>query len=226
MSFKVGIYDNLIISKATKNERGSLVITAKVAKDIDPIAALNASGSAQLTQEENDFLIYPIKTINQQGQRFTIEEINNEIANVKDPLDHILQQFYMADKIAWDIFNGTGISSDNYEAKLADQATLDKIYSNIVDQFIEMLTPHLSDTSKKLRGIFPRQSKAKHYPALRKKYLDSNPIFEPMTVPKEASKLRWSKFELQNGFNSGDSVKAAPTASADDAEKAKALFAK
>jgi hypothetical protein len=224
MSLPVGIHDNIVITKTTKNDKGSLVIGVKQVGDVDPMTALNASGSITLDQKEQDFLIFPPRLEDNQGQTDTKENLLKKIAEVKDPLDRILQQYTTTSNIKWDILAGTGLTNENFETRIKTQAVIDKIYANIVEQFIKQMTPYVGETGKKMRMLFIRQSKAKHFPKLRTRFLDSYPFIEPMTVP--TSKLKYSKYELDNGLNIPDPVTGESVVSKEDATTAAALFAK
>lgn len=227
MSIRVGIHENLVVVKTGKNEKGSLVIGIKKMIDKNPLEMLNAStGSTSFTPEEHEFLIYPPKTVDFSGNKLDDKQIMNEIGSIVDPLTHILMQYSTADKLSWDIMKNTGITNENYREKITQQETLTKIYNNIVDQFISQMKAYVGEGGKRLRGVFPRQSKAKHFPALRKRFLDRQPIFESMEVPATATKIAFSKYELDNGLNVPDQVIPTQKISVADAEQADALFAK
>lgn len=223
MALKVGIHENLVISKTEKNEKGSLVISVKKIETVNPLDRLNSStGSTNFKAEEADFLVYSPQVV-KFGVTLEADKVMDEIANVVDPLSHILSMYITKDKIKWDLFKDTGVTNENYNEKITDQATLDKIYGNLVNQFITAITPFVGENGKKLRGIFPRRSKASHFPALRKLFLESNPIFEPMSIPAAQSKLKFSKYEIDNGLNLADAVTSQPV-SVEDKAQANALF--
>ncbi len=203
---KVGIHENVRWNKATKNDRGTLV--AGIIKESgDALAALDStSDSSAASAEENDFLFFPPKATNKDNQPDTAENNMTKIKEFKDQLNHILQNYMTSDKIKWDTLKGTGVTSENMETRLTKQETLDIMYNNVVDQFIVMISPFLTNPNLKYRILLTRSSKAKHYPALRKRYLGEQPFMEPMTVPKAASALKYTKWELDNGFNNPDRV--------------------
>jgi hypothetical protein len=221
----VGIYENLVIYKVTKNDQKTLVIGVKESGKIDPLAALNMTGGTKLEGESKDFLIYPPKPENFEGQPDTFENNLKKIGDIKDQLEHIVKQYITTNNIKWDVFAGTGVTSENMTTKMTSATVLTQVYENIVDQFIKMITPHVSDNGKKVRMIFVRSSAAKHYPALRKRYLETYPFIESMEVPKAQSKLKFSKYEIDKGFNSGEPVAGAAETSTQDAESASTLFA-
>lgn len=222
MSIKIGVNQNLVISEVTKNDKGTLSIKIQEAGEVDPLAALNAAGSTNFSKVEKDFLVYPPNAEAYSGGVDTLENILKKIAEVKDPLNHILEQYTPTTNIKWDLFAGTGIATKNDLSKVTNEVTLTKIYSNIADQFIAMMKPFASADGKKMRMMFVRQSKAKHYPAFRKRFLESYPFIEPMEVP--ISKLRFSKYEIDNGLNSGDAVTGQQTVSEEEKNIVETLF--
>ncbi len=219
----VGIYENLVIHKIAKNDQGTLVIGVKEAGKIDPLLALNTTGG-KLESESKDFLIYPPKPENFEGQTDTYENNLKKIGDIKDQLEHILKQYITTNNIKWDVFAGTGVTSDNIADKMMSATVLTQVYENIVEQFIKMMKPHVSDNGKKMRMIFVRSSANKHYPALRKRFLDTYPFIESMEIPKAQSKLKFSKYEIDKGFNSGEPVAGAQEASAQEAQTASSFF--
>lgn len=224
MSINVGINENLVIVGVSKNDKDTLNVKFQEAGEIDPIAALNGSGSTQFNKAERDIPLYRPSVTNFNKETDTPENILKKIAEVKDPLDSILRQYTTTQNIKWDIFAGTGIVKENFNDKLTSQETLDKIYENIVEQFSRMMKPFISPDGKKMRVMLIRQSAAKHYPAFRKRFLESYPFIEPMDVPASASKLRFSEFEIKNKLNDGTPVGGAQTVPAEEKTDVATLF--
>jgi len=223
---QVGKHENLVITKTVKNDQGSLVIGVKQITEVNPLAALNASGQTSFDAPQQDFIIYPPRATNFDGQKDTLKNLLMKVGDIKDPLDHIAATYMPAGARKWDLFANTGITQNsNLENELGRQEVMDQIYKNIVDQFITMMAPFVGENGKRVRMIFPRTSVAKHYPTLRKRYLNSQPFIESMEIPAAASKLAFSKYEKEKGLDRGDV--AAPTAppSENDAAEADALFA-
>lgn len=224
---KVGVNDNVVITKTTKNDQGTLVISAKQIQDIDPLAALNnSSGSTSFDEREKDFLIYPPKNTDFNNVPLSPKQILDRIGELIDPLGHIAVQYMSKDKVKWNAFKGTNVSAEDGYAALQQDSTMSKIYENVVDQFIALMKPFVGETGKKMRMMFIRQSKAKHYPRLRTRFLSSYPFIEPMTIPASTSKLKFSKYEIDNKLNEGEVVEAQQTATREDAEVAESLFAR
>ncbi len=222
---KVGINEDLVIKEVKKNDKGSVEITFQEATVVDPMTALNSSGSTNLNQAEHKVIIFPVNPNDAEGNMDSYKNLMAKIAEIKDPLDHILQQYLTKTAIKWDIFANTGLTAETIQIEIRREATLVKIYTNIVDQFLVMASQaDLHGTP--VRVLFIRQSKAKHYPRLRSRYLDRQPFIEPMSIPKDQSKLAFSKYELDNGLDKGDVVSGAQAPSTADAAAADAFFAR
>ncbi len=207
---KVGIHDNLVLHKTTKNDKGTLVVGVKTAPEGGLLAGLDdARTDSAGGGEENDFLFFPPQATNRENQTDTPENNMNKVKELKDQLTAILLNYMPSDKIKWDTLKGTGITQENINVKLEKQETLNIMYDNIVEQFISMMTPYVNRNDLKFRWLFVRSSKTKHFAALRKRYLTEQPFMEPMIVPKTASKLKYTKWEIDNGFNNPDRIEQA-----------------
>ena len=190
----VGIHDNLVISKTAKNDKGTLVITVKQVSSKNMLETLSSGSS--LESQEQQFFVYPPK-LNAEDDSVSAAA---KVAEVRDPLSLILTQYTTTDKSKFTkMFEGTGITAENYNSKLLDPGTMTKIYTNIVDQFIDLMKPFVGDNGKKMRMLFIRQSKEKAYPRLRNKFLEQQPFIEPMDVP--VSRLAFSKYEKSKGLD-------------------------
>lgn len=203
MAIQVGIRENIRIISSEKNEKGSLVINLKEDSATGGgglLADLNATTDNN-NDNENGMIIWPV-TWNQEHK--TIEEkskdVTNKLKTLRARLTHILLQYMTNDKIQWNVFAGITI---NDEADLVrglgeNEAMLNKIYDNYATQFIAMLAPHVGPSSQLFRVKLIRQSKDKHYATLP----TFAPFMEPMLIPKNQSKLAFSKYEL--GYRKGD----------------------
>jgi hypothetical protein len=216
----IGINENVTFSKAVKNDQGTLIVGFSEYGNINPLDALNSAGSTQLEKAERDITVWPVKKDSFAGVPLEYDELVKKIAEVKDPLAHILQAHLPTSSINWDIFKGTNVTAENIKTSLAEN--LDKIYDNIVTQFIKMATPVLGKTPVRL--LLTRQSAAKAFPTFRKRWLESQPFIEPMTVPASASKIKFSKYEIEKGLDKWEAATANTTASVEEAKEAEELF--
>lgn len=221
---KVGIHNNVQMTKATTNDRGTLVwgikkVTTNKLADFDAASDDSASDT-----EENDFLFFPPQATAKDGSIDTAENNSTKIKELKDQLSHILLRFMPSSQIKWDTLKDTGVTNENFEEKLTQQPILDKMYENIVADFIEMATPFIGPSAPLSRILLTRQSKAKHFPALRKRYLKTQPFFESMDVPQERSALKYTPWELENGFNNPNKVEEVDVNDSSAASTVDAIF--
>lgn len=212
---KVGIHENLVLAKTILNDKGSLVLGFKQVSDADPLAVFNSAAISSSSTVENDFLIYPPRVTDFEGNVDTQENILRKIGEVRDLLTYIMHQYMTSDKIVWDIFEGADVTPENLYTKIKNQDTLNLIYGNIVKQFIDAMTPFVGENGKKFRMIFVRKSKASNFPTLRRKFLDTQGFMEPMSIPAAQTKLAFTKYEKENGLDKADALiaDAAPSAS-------------
>lgn len=223
----VSIVEDIVLSKALKNDKGTLVLGMKVVTG-NLLDSLNSSTDDSASGGlENDFLFFPLQATNFDKAIDTAANNTVKIQELKDQLTHILLRFMTSDKITWDILKGTGITPDNIDVKVIQQTTLDVIYANIVEQFLSMVKPFVNNTSQKSRVLLTRKSKAQHFPALRKRYLTDQPFIESMSVPKEASALKYTEWEIKNGYNNPNKIETAAADATDPAaaDIAKSVFA-
>lgn len=226
MTVSVGINENVIITKVAKNDRGTLVIGLKKMETVDPIAALNSStGSTSFEQRERELMIYPPQVRDFNDVPKSGKRIMDDFAEIIDPLAHIASQYVSKDKVKWDTFKGTTINGTNVYDEVVKPEVVKQVYNNIVDQFITMMIPFVGEEGPKMRVLLVRQSKAKHFPRLRTRFLQGNPFIEPMTIPASASKVKFTQFEVSNGLNIGDEVKPQQPVTAEESANVSALFA-
>lgn len=214
----VGVHENVQFSKVAKNDKGTLVVGFKK-QELDKLAAIAAG---RFEAEEQDFLIFPPQLTNFGGGNSTPEEMLIKWGEITSPLEHIATQFMTKDKVKWNLFFGTGITDENYAAKMVDQDTVDKIYNNIVTQFNTWMAP-FTKSNKVFRTVFIRTSKAKHYAKLRTRYLNSQPFMEPMDVTP--SKVKFSEYEKKNGLDNPNPAGGAQAPSTTESSEAETMFA-
>lgn len=222
MSIKVGINKNLQIAKVVRNEKNTLVLTLQEGKG-SAKALLNGTGTSSRL-ETRDFMFFP-PTVEYQGAKKDSPVIMGLIIELKNSLELILEQFMTTDKIKWELTFGLGISdNEDIEELIKDQGVVDKIYSNLVEQFMAQVKPFVGDGSPKTNWILIRKSSDSHYPKIRNRYVKDNPFVERAEVPAEESKLKFTDFEVRNGLNIADPVQKAQPVSKEEADHVKSLF--
>lgn len=140
-----------------------------------------------------------------------IEMLGGDLTRLIKQLSQVLEQFIVSDKIDLDSmdvqFANTGITDGtSFESRILDQPTLDRIYDNITKRFVELVTPFVNSAENAVRLKLIRQSKEKHYATLPSRFIADNPFIELMTVPKEQSRVKFTKYELEQGLDNGTPV--------------------
>ena len=231
---EVGIQENIKITKAELRPdpnsnplKDTLVLGLEI---VTPVGSLTGSliGAEDNVQDGNDqeYYLWPFDNKTREGNSVApLSEILNRIKTFKAQLNHILKGYMVEAAIEkkWDavVLQNTGVTDDNGEEMLIREDVVNKIYKNICNGFVELITPYISQPgSSTFRVKLIRQSKAKHFSRLPK----FSPFWEDMSVLKEQSKLAFSKWEKENGFNSGTPSEDAPTPdSKPSAEEQKAV---
>lgn len=220
---RVGINENVILTKAELNEEGRLAITFKDGvDDMDAFAQLQ-EGDITESGLDTTFQIFPPSTKKTTGEDLTKEQIHNDLNNLKNQLAHILGQYRALSAspdgqfaaFKWQPFVGIDAIKDAeaYYRAIVQESFLKQIFTNIATQFIKEISAFAGKTDLKMRLLCIRRSKDKHFATLRNKFLNENPFLEPMTIPKAQSRLKFSKYEIDNGLNLADQI--TPETSAD-----------
>lgn len=226
MAIEVGINENVIIEKVeiTDAVKGTLAFTFKEAGDgstaeADPMAALGGDGYADTGSGELTIRLFcplppfdkkadgtPVSAADQQKQAIA------SLGDKKNILFQILNVFMVSDKIKFDLYKGTGLDQNNFGAKIVQGPILEKVYSNMSQQFVQMVTPFVGKLEHAVRLLLVRQSKTKHFADFRQKFVKENPFIESMLIPADTvdadgkvvpgpSKVRFTKFEIANKLN-------------------------
>lgn len=206
----VGIHEDIVVKDAKINDKGSVILTlAQQAEEVGELDFLEGTGDSEAGENKADFYFYGLSNTDFQGNPMTADDIKKSIKELRFQFFHILKPFYTEADITFNSVQGTGITAENADQKILDQSVLDTIFKNLADRFIELLTPHFN-SEETLRALFIRRSQAKHFPALRRRFLDSQPFLESMKIPKEQSKLKFSKYEIEKGLDSGTPIEEEP----------------
>lgn len=214
MKIQVGIHENVILSKAAVSDKGRLTLylrqLGEEKKEADPFAQMNSTEIVGTENNSGALIMWPFKLPDSKAKDNTVrtpeqvgELANKDVIRLRDQLTLILQQYMIKDQIKWSIFDGLGdtITKETYYADLASQNVLDVIYRNISEQFMAMIQPYLDKDEYPMRWKMPRQSKEKHFATLPGMYLGEQPFIEPMEVPKDQSRVKWSKYEKDQGLD-------------------------
>jgi hypothetical protein len=217
---KVGIHENLVLSKIAVNDKGTMGIGFRPQSVEGPSKKRSAFAEAEEVSTQGDdsdsmLLLFPFKvpTFQKDGEDLKDGEkvviINRDIRTFRIQLSQIIGAYRSMKDIKFTPWRNTGVTEDNYEKEILDNDTLKKAYDNYVADFMECMEPFVNDDTRPVRLKLVRQSKAKHYATFPSAYVNDNVFIEPMEVPKEASKIVFTKWEKDKGLDNGDPVSQA-----------------
>lgn len=210
----IGVFSGVVISKVTynKSDQGlSLDITfkktgEKVEEGEDELAFLSA-GSVGSSDEgkENNIRLYGLNLTNYEGNTKSGDDLLNELLAKQAQLVHIASAYLPADKIkaAWALTKGIEVKTkDELVKAITKQNNLDKVVENLFTQFVALMTPVVGEESKHVVVKFLRKSKASNFPRLADKKLDWNPFIADEQDTKLVAKIKFSKWEQEQGLDS------------------------
>jgi hypothetical protein len=221
---QVAINPNVILIGAEINDKNTLALkldeTANVGKEkvdffeASQTAAVDETGKTGISLNIFSFK----KPSGPKNENKTVDEllqmINDDILKVKSQLTQLLEIYLKSADIKWEPYLGTGVDASNWREKLLVDDILGSIFTNYAKQFIAMATPFFGKAEYAMRVKLVRQSKEKHYGTIPGRFLKDNPWVELMEIPEAQSKVKFTKWEIDNGYNDGTPV---PKATADAA---------
>jgi hypothetical protein len=209
----IAINEPVILAKAAKDTEGRLELSfeeiVETKEDTNnPFDALSNEGYSDFgsTARTMSIKVFGFKNTKHDGSKLDSTMISKDISGLKDQLFHILSGYITSDKIKFGgnvLFADTGVDGDNYNEKITDQAVLNKVYDNLCTAFIDTFND-LPNKADHFRLLLVRQSKKSTYAGLRKNFVKDNPFWEPITVPKEQSRLKYTPYEIKEGLNKAD----------------------
>lgn len=211
----VGINSNVIISSALINEKKTLEIELKYATEQQTKSVFDTLLSARTADDSSAnglklrFFSPTVPTKEDMTKEQKIKSLMNDNIALIKKLSQILQQYMIDENITLEAvqFENTGIVDQaSLDARYLDQDVQNKIYDNIVKEFVKLITPFVNNNEYALRFKLVRQSKDKHYATVPSRYITDNPFVELMSVPEEQSRVKFTKWELDNGFDSGKPI--------------------
>lgn len=227
---KVGINENVVLKESSISEKGHLLLNWKelgAAANVDTSNPFEVAASGDTIDASTDAklmvmsLLVPKET-DQKGAELTrpqrASRVTNDLQELMNKLKHILAAYTTNDVISKafaDIYAGTGFTVALYNEKgaecyhdlLLDKTRLDVVSKNVFEAFLSVITPFLDKDDLPMRLKLVRQSAEKHYATLPgAKFLSSYPFLESMSIPAEATKLKFSDYEIKNKLNDGTPV--------------------
>ena len=209
----VGIQENVRLVKAElrpspdgNKEKDCLVIGLSVGEDGGKInlASLTKAETQVSDGDGQEYYLWPFDNKDAKGAVADVAEVIKRMTGFKARLTEILAGYMSLETIEkkWndEMFKGTGVNENNGEELLIKADIVNKVYRNLSLGFVDLIQPFVgSDQAPKFRVKLVRQSKAKHFSNIPR----FAPFWEDMNVPKDQSKLKFTKWEVDNGMNDG-----------------------
>jgi hypothetical protein len=226
----IGINENVYLASAELDQKGVLGITFEEAgaadkPKVDSLFDVIAAETVVETEYGMTIKMFPPlppKEGNDRTEEKNVELLVSDINKTKGVLLHILRGYLTTDDIkkagGLNPFRGLPITKENFNKEIQRKELLEGIHRNMCTDFVNLIRPFLGQKDKLFRLLLVRQSKDKHYASFRGKYIEDNPFFESMEIPKDASKVKFTKYELDNGLNDATPVKKDQAAAGDTAK--------
>jgi hypothetical protein len=233
----VGINDNVFITSVGIHEKGFLEIGFDQTTNKKPVTAfemLNQDGIVDIAPTFNMFLFTSTTPKNEDGKltkEKLVERVTRDIKANKEILTHILMGYLPSNDANLNPhqFIAIDITPETFDTKILSDDVQKKIFENLTSAFITKIKPFIGKREHAFRFLLIRQGKDKHFASFRKNYINENPFWEPMEVTKEASKLKFTDYEIREGLtdatpverSTADNKKATPGTTAAPATPAR-----
>ena len=231
MNIGVGINENVILDKVeiADTDKGTLVfhwreIGDESAKPVSGFEALSSEGYADTGNRDTlSIRLFgplapfvetttgaPVSLPDQQKQA------TDAISEKKNILFQILNVYMTSDKCKLDVYRNTGLTHENFNTRIIQVGTLEKIMSNLASDFTKLITPFLSNDALPVRLLLVRR-KGTEFAEFRKRFVKDNPFIEDGRIPLNSSKLKFTGSEISKNLH--DATPTAQTAADTAAEK-------
>lgn len=225
----VGIHSNIVVTSETKiNDKGTFVLGLSQKPSGDMFDAFESGET--LTPASANLMLFAPNITDWENKPKTPEQIGQDLNNFKNTLIDVLMMHMTEEKARASIttsamFQGLGITVENKATlpqRLLQEDFVKAVYLNIANAFIAAVTPFYG--ANPFRVKLRRTSKAKHFAMIPQKSKYPETWIESMAVPADASKIKWSDYEIKNGLNHGTPVPTNEPA-AEESAKVEQMFA-
>ena len=228
---QVGIHENLKLSSDTKvNEHGTVELVIESAGGGNAVLAAFTANTT-FSPMKSSLRFYPPNMTTFDKTVKTSTEIAADLLKMRYQFTQYALLFATKEKVeaaigGLEMFKGLGIPDDQLPAaieRLTNEEFTHKVCTNLGTKFVAFLAANNAYSSAvPFRQKFLRQSKDKNYAIIPNSDYDT--WIESMQIPKSASKIAYSKWEIENKKNDpAASIGDAPEVKA-DVNKAKNLF--
>lgn len=222
----VGIHENVGLTTDTKvNEKGSLELHFGKKAVTDLWASLEAGDSVK--EDTSKIIVWPINMTTWDGNIKSANQIVTELQALEKLLRQILKVYITTDIIekyqgGVKMFDGLVFEKEKITEHLLDETFVQGAQKNIITKFIEVCNDNdIFDNDQTFRLKLIRQGKDKHFPKIPASF---DTWIESSIITKEKSKIVWSKYEKDNGLDSGEPTAADPQESKQEVADVNHLF--
>lgn len=211
---QVGINENVVLTEVKLNDKNTLSFTFNELENLsnekpnNPFDMINADEVVEVSNGTTVNIFQPnVSEKADVTEEKKIKMVSDDINKVKGIMFHFLKGWLPATEVKDIIkpFAGIDIDANNYNQKILDKNVVAAIHKNMSQAFINAITPLLAE-KKPFRLLLVRQSTDKHFATFRGRYIEENQFWESMEVPKEASKLKFTPYEISMKLNDGTPV--------------------
>ena len=207
MPIGVGITENVFLESVTMDDKLSVEFKfaeANAVRATSGFAALQADEVVESTSssirifapnEEKDL------TLTEDKKLARIEANSNKTKGILQHIMRAYMTFEEMPKLGKVAFNGLDINETNYAQVIQNLEAQRIIHKNMVQEFINAMRPYMNNPELKFRLLLLRQSKEKHFPTFRGKFIETQPFYESMDIPEKATKVKFSDYEIANKLN-------------------------
>jgi hypothetical protein len=220
----VGIHENVVLTgKTTINDKKCLVVGFSTKIDESAFMAAMERGENVSTDEAN-IMMFPPKTTDWENKPLTWLQSADAMTKFRMNLIDILAIFVPIDqaKAALSLqvqISGLNITQANMSSKFLEETVLLACFDNISRAFVAASAPFQDKGTFRIK--LSRSSKKSHFPTIPKRGDIPEVWIESMQVPKAASKVAWTAYDIKQGYNDGTPMATDSTGTA----QAEAAFA-
>lgn len=217
---KVGIHEDLILTPQTKvNDKGSLEL--HIASKPDEDSMFNAFANNQSVEGlEGRIIFFPPNMNTFEGVKKTPAELGKDVFMIIHKLKQYALLYGTEAEVnaalgGFAMFDGLVDTNSKELVKQAlknfvNEDFLNSVLKNLYNRFIMFIeNANGFEDPRPFRQKFIRQSANKHYPTISNS--DFDVWLESMDIPKEASQIGWSDWEIKNKKNDPTPVAASPS---------------
>jgi hypothetical protein len=230
---KVGIHENLKLTEETKvNDQGSLEIHIESAADAKDAILEAFTSNSVYSPMKGKLIIFPPNMKTFDGVSKDAGAIASDLLKIRHQLMCYAKVYVTTEKVnaaigGLKMLEGLGIPADELNTavpRLANEDFMKKVNTNLAAKFVKLLTEENAFKGGiTFRQKFLRQSADKNYAVIPMS--DYDVWIESMDIPKSASKVAYTKYEIDKKKNdpnpaAGDKSESSST----DANKGKNLF--